>query len=161
MTRKQWVNIIEFKKNIFGGIAMNKKIIELIEKIAKLQEELYRPKGGYNRTFMVVLEAVSEAEEPTVTEISKATAMTKGAISKVIKKLIAAELLEKSEFAINRQKIFFQLTPHGSELLEGFVAARKEKIKESEEFFKNYKFVDLAFVSSFLQEYSGYLEEKN
>ncbi len=137
---------------------MNKKLIELIENIAKNQRELYSPTGNYNKTFMVVLEAISEAEEPTVTAIAKSTSMTKGAISKVVRKLIAAELLEKSEFAVNRQKIFFQLTSAGSELLEGFKVARKEKMKQSEEFFSKYKFVDLAFVSSFLQEYSGYLE---
>ncbi len=141
---------------------MNKKLIELIEKIAKMQQELFWPEGGYNKTFMVVLEAISQAEEPTVTEIAKVTSMTKGAISKVIKKLMAADLLEKSEFAINRQKIFFQLSPRGTALLSQFQSDRKEKLKESEEFFKDYKFVDLAFVSTFLQEYNSYLSgDKN
>ncbi len=74
-------------------------------------------KYGYSEIHTIA--AVGNLEEPNVTEIAKRMKMTKGAISKIIKKLQIAGAMEAYQKDGNKQKVFYSLTDKGQFLYGG------------------------------------------
>ncbi|MBK1810743.1 MarR family transcriptional regulator [Clostridium sp. YIM B02505] len=67
----------------------------------------------YTFTEVHCIEQIEKMEDPNVTKLSKTFEMTRGAISKIIKKLIekgAIEIYRKTE---NKKEIYYKLTESG------------------------------------------------
>lgn len=76
--------------------------------------------------------------QPNVTKIAERMRMTRGAISKIVKKLIGKELVESYQILKNKKEIYFRLTDNGRRLfdehLQCHTRARREKIALLQEF---------------------------
>ena len=57
---------------------------------------------------------------PNVTGIAQAMHMTRGAISKITKRLMENDLIESYRVEGNNQKVFFKLTDKGQELYKEY-----------------------------------------
>ena len=72
--------------------------------------------SGYDNSELNCLDAIGRLEQPNVTALAGEMRMTKGAISKILRKLSDKGAVEPYQLGSNRQKIFYRLTDAGQEL---------------------------------------------
>lgn len=100
---------------------MNPKILNLIAKYMEKQEVLSKLTEsevlhGYNYSEIHMIATIGDMELPNVTGIAQAMHMTRGAISKITKRLMENDLIESYRVEGNNQKVFFKLTDKGQGL---------------------------------------------
>lgn len=78
--------------------------------------ELEKALKGYSLSEIELIEHVKLIPEANVTKLAAASYMTRGAISKLTKKLLQKEILESYQNNENRKEIYFQLTNKGEEI---------------------------------------------
>ena len=69
--------------------------------------------SGYDNSELNCLDAIGRLEQPNVTALAGEMRMTKGAISKILRKLSDKDAVEPYQRGSNRQKIFYRLTDAG------------------------------------------------
>ena len=84
--------------------------------------------------------------------------MTRGAISKMTKKLLARGLIEKYTLETNKKEIYFRLTAEGQTLFDEHAKRHRLWEKRDMEFLARYPKEKLDTVCTFMQEFNAYLE---
>ena len=74
--------------------------------------------SGYDNSELNCLDAIGRIEQPNVTALAEEMRMTKGAISKILRKLSDKGAVEPYQLGSNRQKIFYRLTGAGQVLFD-------------------------------------------
>ena len=74
--------------------------------------------SGYDNSELNCLDAVGRTEHPNVTALAEEMRMTKGAISKILRKLSDKGAVEPYQLGANRQRIFYRLTDAGQILFD-------------------------------------------
>ena len=115
---------------------------------------------GYNYSEIHTIDAIGSIKEPNVTGISEHMHMTRGAISKIVKKLQNDGLIESYMLPDNNQKIFFSLTEKGKKLFEEHKYRHNLWLKRDNEFLENYDKEYLTEIEKFMIDFNKYLEEK-
>lgn len=115
---------------------------------------------GYGYSEIHTIKAIRELEEPNVTEISRTLNMTRGAISKITRKLLKQGLIESYQTPDNRQKIFFRLTEAGLPLYEEHEKRHALWEQRDLDFLGRFPDKKLAEFLSFMNEYNTYLQEQ-
>ena len=97
---------------------MEDAIFTLMTKFLEKQDTLYHLSrtdllAGHGITELHVLQRIGKTESITVTELAKALRLTKGAVSKTIKKLTEQGYIRSYMREGNRQKIYYHLTDTG------------------------------------------------
>lgn len=82
--------------------------LEKQDALSKLTEHEKLHEYGYSEIHAVV--AIGDLQNPNVTSIAKHMKMTKGAISKIIKRLLSAKVIQAYQLENNKQKVFYSLT---------------------------------------------------
>lgn len=75
----------------------------------KMEERL----NGHKSSEVHCIEYIAKHPDPNVTKLAEAFYMTRGAISKLTKKLISKGLIESYQRADNKKEIYFRLTEKG------------------------------------------------
>ena len=101
-----------------GRDIMNTELMNLFVKYMEKQEILSKlteneKLHGYNYSEIHTIAAIGDLEEPNVTQIAHDMNVTRGAISKITKKLLEQNLIEAYQRDDNKQKLFFRLTKSG------------------------------------------------
>lgn len=89
---------------------MQSKLIWLNEYIMK------QSFGSCNPSEVHCIEYIGKNEDSNVTKLAEDFYMTKGAISKITKKMLNKGLIESYQKADNKKEIFFRLTESGQEI---------------------------------------------
>jgi len=132
---------------------------EFLEKqdlLSKLTESEKLHNYGYSEIHVIA--CVGDLEEPNVTEIAGTLKMTKGAVSKITKKLISQNILESYGIAGNRQKVFFRLTETGRGLYNEHDQRHQLWIERDNRFLQRFSQEQLEQISQFMTMYNHYLE---
>ena len=133
-------------------------MLERQDMLSKLTENQCLDEYGYSETHCI--DYIGRLELPNVTKVAEHMGMTRGAISKMTKKLLAKGLIEK--YAGDEQKgSIFQA--HGSGQAFCLMSMRKRHKrweKRDMEFLARYSVEDVRTVSRFMTEFNGYLEEQ-
>lgn len=135
-----------------------KSFSEFLEKqdlLCKLTENSKLNDLGYSEIHTVV--AIHVLEDPNVTVISNYLKLTKGAISKIIKKLIKKNLVKAYQKTDNKQKIFYMLTDKGKQIYEYHLMRHELWEKRDKEFFSKFTYDELLKIKKFMEEYNIYL----
>ena len=74
--------------------------------------------AGYDNSELNCLDAIGRREHPNVTALAETMRMTKGAVSKILRKLSEKGAVEPYQLGANRQKIYYRLTDSGRVLFE-------------------------------------------
>ena len=74
--------------------------------------------SGYDNSELNCLDAIGRMEHPNVTALAEEMRMTKGAISKILRKLSDKGAVEPYQLGANRQKVFYRLTDAGQVLFD-------------------------------------------
>ena len=106
--------------------------------------------SGYDNSELNCLDAIGRLEQPNVTALAGEMRMTKGAISKILRK----DAVEPYQLGSNRQKIFYRLTDAGQELFD----AHRERHRGWEErellFFRSLSEEELSGAIRFFNDYN-------
>lgn len=93
------------------------ELMDLSNEIIWLNKpELESALAGYTLNEVEVIEHIALIPEANVTKLAAASYMTRGAISKLTKKLAAKELIESYQHEHNKKEIYFRLTPAGEKI---------------------------------------------
>ncbi len=111
---------------------------------------------GYSETHCI--DYIGRLELPNVTKIAEHMGMTRGAISKMTKKLLAKGLIEKYTLESNKKEVYFKLTDLGKMLFEEHAKRHKRWEKRDMEFLSHYSTEDVKTVYQFMKEFNHYLE---
>ena len=126
-------------------------MLERQDMLSKLTENQCLDEYGYSETHCI--DYIGRLELPNVTKVAEHMGMTRGAISKMTKKLLAKGLIEKYTLETNKKEVYFKLTDQGRLLFD-------EHAKRDMEFLERYSVEDVRTVSRFMTEFNGYLEEQ-
>lgn len=144
---------------------MNSEILSLFAKYMEKQEVLSKMTEseelhGYNYSEIHTIVAIEDIELPNVTEISHAMHMTRGAISKITKRLMENGLIESYMVEGNNQKIFFKLTDKGQELYKEHEIRHNLWLERDNAFLQKYSKEELDEIQGFMLDFNNYLENK-
>ena len=132
------------------------KYMEKQEILSKLTED--EKLHGYNYSEIHTIAAIGDLEEPNVTEIANYMNVTRGAISKIAKKLLEQGLIESYQQNGNKQKVFFRLTESGRFLYDEHEKRHNLWLLRDEAFIKQFDQKTVEQVEWFMMEFNKYLE---
>ena len=128
------------------------------EMLTKLTESVCLEEYSYSETHCI--DYIGQTELPNVTKIADNMQMTRGAISKMTKKLLAKGLIEKFSLESNKKEIYFRLTESGMELFKEHEKRHKLWEQRDSRFLERYSAEEIEIISKFMGEFNRYLEEK-
>ena len=91
-------------------------MLERQDMLSKLTENQCLDEYGYSETHCI--DYIGRLELPNVTKVAEHMGMTRGAISKMTKKLLAKGLIEKDTLETNKKEVYFKLTDQGRLLFD-------------------------------------------
>ena len=142
---------------------MKKDLIALFKEYGDKQELLSKLSENeelreYNNSELHIIAAIGDLQNPNVTAIAGHMGMTKGGISKNIKKLIGAGLVEAYQADNNNRKIFYRLTANGSRIYDKHAVAHQNWIKRDNGFISQFPEETINTVAAFLEKYIEHLD---
>ena len=135
-----------------------KEYLEKQDILTKLIEENSAYDYGYSEIHTV--EAIEDLQEANVTNISKHLNITKGAVSKITKRLISKNLIESYRITDNKQKIFYKLTDKGNAIYEEHKKGHDLWLKRDSEFFKQFSKKEIDIICDFMVKYNDHLDNQ-
>ena len=132
--------------------------MEKQEILSKLTED--EKLHGYNYSEIHTIAAIGSLEEPNVTNIANHMNVTRGAVSKITKRLLAQNLIEAYQQDGNKQKIFFRLTETGQCLYNEHEKRHNLWLKRDNEFIKQFDKEAIKQIETFMTEFNNYLEKQ-
>ena len=134
------------------------EFLEIQDMLSKLTENEKLHSYGYSEIHVIA--AIGDLEEPNVTALAKTLRLTKGAVSKITKRLISSNVIEAYTIPDNRQKIFYRLLEKGRFLYEEHEKRHKLWLERDRQFLSQFTELQLEEFSKFMSSYNGYLEEQ-
>ena len=126
---------------------------EILSKLTE-NEKLH----GYNYSEIHTIAAIGDLAEPNVTQIANYMNVTRGAISKITKKLLEQKVIEAYQLEDNKQKIFFRLTKAGQFLYDEHAKRHNLWLKRDSAFIKQFDPETVEQVEKFMEAFNAYLE---
>ena len=133
-------------------------MLERQDMLSQLTENQCLDEYGYSETHCI--DFIGRLELPNVTKIAEHMRMTRGAIIKMTKKLLAKGMIEKYTLETNKKEIYFRLTEQGKLVFEEHAKRHRLWEKRDMEFLARYPKEEIATVYTFMQEFNAYLEEQ-
>ncbi len=128
------------------------------EILAKLRADKSLQK--YNSSELHIIAAIGDLEQPNVTALAEYMKMTKGGISKNIKKLMALNLVEAFQLDGNSKNIYYRLSKEGARVYALHDKAHKAWLERDRRFMSSFSEEQLKSVADFMESYIAYLDEK-
>lgn len=133
---------------------------EIYEKEETLGKIAFRGEyENYGVSEIHCLDFIGKIKDPNVTKISQSMNMTRGAISKISKKLLNSNLIDKYKKPENDKEIYFKLTELGEMLYKDHEIKHKNWEERNNKFFKNIDKEEQEVVVSFLKKFNNYLDK--
>lgn len=133
-------------------------MLERQDMLSKLTESSCLDEYGYSETHCI--DFIGRLELPNVTKVAEHMGMTRGAISKMTKKLLAKGLIEKYTLESNKKEIYFKLTDQGKLLFDEHAKRHKLWEKRDMEFLSKYRKEEVDVLYKFMKEFNAYLEQQ-
>lgn len=148
-----------------GGQGMNKeeKIIvgfrDLYNKIVWLNKDKMEDSlKGYNSSEVHCIEYIEKNVDSNVTKLAESFYMTRGAISRITKKLIKKGLIESYQKSDNKKEIYFRLTEQGKVIYKIHEDLHKEFEERDKVVFDQVAEEEFDSILSFVEKYSRHLD---
>lgn len=142
---------------------MNTELMKLFVKYMEKQEILSKltedeKLHGYNYSEIHTIAAIGDLEDPNVTQIANSMNVTRGAISKITKKLLEQNLIESYQRDGNKQKIFFRLTESGQFLYDEHAKRHNLWLKRDNAFIERFDSKTIEQIEEFMKAFNDYLQ---
>lgn len=130
------------------------RLVELGQEKGKELADLLQ---SLNVTALHVLDVIGEHEPINGIQIARHMSITKGAVSKIVKKLLEQQLLVTEKFPTNRKEIYYRLTPEGQEIFLWHQELHPQLEEQEKRFLLRYSTEELQLLVRFFQEYLDYV----
>ncbi|NMM63936.1 MarR family transcriptional regulator [Clostridium sp. P21] len=114
----------------------------------------------YKSSEVHCIEYIGENEDSNVTKLAEAFYMTRGAISKITKKLIKKGAIESYQKPDNKKEIYFRLTEQGQETYKVHEELHREFQERDKAVFDQVTEEQLDMMLSFMEKYSSHLDSE-
>jgi DNA-binding MarR family transcriptional regulator len=104
-------------------------------------------------TALHVLEAIGRREPINGIQIARQLAITKGAVSKIARKLLDLQLIQAEQLPDNKKDIYFRLTERGREIFQWHQDMHEEAHGQAKQFLGRYTLEELRLIVRFLHDY--------
>ena len=148
-----------------GGQAMNKEeqvimgFRDLINKVASLNKfKMKDSLKGYKPSEVHCIEYIGRNVDSNVTKLAESFYMTRGAISKMTKKLIKKGIIESYQKPDNKKEIYFRLTEQGKVINKVHEQLHKEFQERDKAVFEQVTEEQFDIMLSFVEKYSRHLD---
>lgn len=113
---------------------------------------------GYKPSEVHCIEFIEKNVDSNVTKLAESMYMTKGAISKLTKKLIEKGLIEDYQKTNNKKEVFFKLTQQGRVVFDIHEKLHKEFQERDESVFNHVTEEQFDHMLNFIELYSKHLD---
>ncbi|AFA50168.1 MarR family transcriptional regulator [Acetobacterium woodii] len=113
---------------------------------------------GYNPSEIHCIAYIGENEDSNVTKLAESFDMTRGAISKLSKKLVKKGLIESYQKPENKKEVYFELTEQGKAIYTIHEKMHREFKNRDQPFFDQVTEEQLDVILSFAEKYNAHLD---
>ena len=113
---------------------------------------------GYKSSEVHCIEYIGRNVDSNVTKLAESFYMTRGAISKITKKLIKKGIIESYQKPGNKKEIYFRLTEQGKVIYKVHEEMHKEFQERDKAVFEQVSEEQFDVMLSFVEKYSGHLD---
>lgn len=113
---------------------------------------------GCNPSEVHCIAYIGEDEDSNVTMLAESFNMTRGAISKLTKKLIKKKLIESYQKPDNKKEVYFRLTEQGKAIYDIHEELHKEFKDRDQVFFEQVTEEQLDVILDFAKKYNMHLD---
>ena len=146
---------------------MYEKLLDLLIQFLeteKLFEKNHKSQTGalfeeFSISEMHCVDFVFKTELPNVTKLSEKMNITKGGVSKIIKKLIEKNAIESFSVDTNKKEIYYKLTNKGKEVFKLHKNIHEKWCEINLEFFKNCSKEEIKYTILYLEKYIKYIKK--
>jgi len=139
---------------------------ELLKEVTLFQEYASTIQHGNEEAFAEIhlaeihcINAIGKLELANVTKIAELMRMTRGAISKINKKLLHRGLILSYQLPDNQKEIYYKLTEEGKLLYDTHAKCHRRATKKKLAVIKNYSLHDQQAILKFLCELNALSQE--
>ena len=132
---------------------------DLLNKIISLNKPKMKDSlKGYKSSEVHCIGYIERNVDPNVTKLAESFYMTRGAISKLTKKLIEKGIIESYQKPDNKKEIYFRLTDQGKVINKVHEQLHKEFQQRDKAVFEQVTEEQLDIMLSFVETYSRHLD---
>lgn len=113
---------------------------------------------GYNPSEIHCIAYIGEEEDSNVTKLAESFDMTRGAISKLSKKLIKKGLIKSYQKQDNKKEVYFKLTEQGKAIYSIHAEMHREFKDRDQPFFEQVTEEQLDVILDFAEKYNMHLD---
>jgi DNA-binding MarR family transcriptional regulator len=115
---------------------------------------------GYKSSEVHYIECIGRNVDSNVTKLAESLYMTRGAISKMTKKLIKKGIIESYQKPDNKKEIYFRLTDQGQRIYKIHEELHKEFQERDKAVFEQVTEEQFDSMLSFVEKYSKHLDSE-
>ncbi|EML6321205.1 MarR family transcriptional regulator [Bacillus cereus] len=132
---------------------------ELYNKLVWLnKDKMEEGLKGFKSSEVHCIEYIENNADSNVTQLAEAFYVTRGAISRMTKKLIQKGLVESYQKSENKKEIYFRLTEQGKEIYKIHEDLHKEFQERDKAVFEQVTEEEFNSIISFVEKYSRHLD---
>ncbi|ANS47993.1 MarR family transcriptional regulator [Bacillus thuringiensis] len=132
---------------------------ELYNKLVWLnKDKMEEGLKGFKSSEVHCIEYIENNADSNVTQLAEAFYVTRGAISRMTKKLIQKGLIESYQNSENKKEIYFRLTEQGKEIYKIHENLHKEFQERDKAVFEQVTEEEFNSIISFVEKYSRHLD---
>ncbi|WP_313630880.1 MarR family transcriptional regulator [Enterococcus devriesei] len=114
--------------------------------------------AGYTASEVHCIEFIGKHQDPNVTKMAESMYMTRGAISKLTKKMLKKKYIESYQKSDNKKEIYFKLTEEGEKVFNIHEQLHKEFEERDKDVFAPVTEEQYDAFLTFLERYNQHLE---
>ncbi|WP_017812348.1 MarR family transcriptional regulator [Paenibacillus shenyangensis] len=134
---------------------------ELFNKMAWLNKyKMERSLQGYKPSEVHCIDYIGKHTETNVTRLAESLYMTRGAISKITKKLLDRQLIQSYQKQDNKKEIYFKLTEQGESVFAIHDQLHREFQQRDQLVFEQITDEQFDSMLNFIQKYSQHLDQE-
>ncbi|MEK3929641.1 MarR family transcriptional regulator [Bacillus sp. FSL R7-0642] len=132
---------------------------ELYNKMAWLnKDKMEEGLKGFKSSEVHCIEYIENNADSNVTQLAEAFYVTRGAISRMTKKLINKGLIESYQKSENKKEIYFKLTEQGKEIYKIHEELHNEFQQRDKAVFEQVTEAEFESIINFVEKYSRHLD---
>lgn len=131
---------------------------DLYSKLVFLNRKMEDSLKDYKSSEVHCIEYIEKNEDSNVTKLAESFYMTRGAISKIAKKLIKKDVIESYQKPVNKKEIYFRLTERGKEIYKIHEELHKEFQERDKVVFEQVTDEQFDIMLSFVEMYRRHLD---
>ena len=134
---------------------------DLVNKWAWLNKfKMEKKLNGYKSAEVHYIEYIGKNSDSNVTKLAESLYMTRGAISKITKKLIDKGIIESYQKHWNKKELYFRLTSQGEAVMKLHEELHNEFRERDKEIFGQISEEQFNSMLCFVEKYSRHLDEE-